>query len=339
VRLGRAGWLTTGIVVGAAVVTVAFCVLLPYLSPAIFAVILAAVFQPGVGWLIRHRVGPTLAAILGTATVPVLVIVLVIVATYGLRGESANWQNTAGSAAAQIRSALGTDPLTPLLDSAQSRGFLLGLAGVVVQGVAAAATLAFAALLGLYVLFFLLKDGHRLTGAISARLPVEPATGRELVDGAAVRLRRYIVGKTVVALMDAVVISLGAIILRMPLVLVIFLVTFAAAYVPYLGAWLSGIFAVVVALGSGGPTTALWMLAIVLVTQNILEGLMRPYVSAKALDMHPVTVLAVTLLGGILGGFIGVFIAPPFVAIALFWLRTVRARSSLTGEASGPAEG
>jgi putative heme transporter len=214
-----------------------------------------------------------------------------------------------------------------VLDASQRRGLLLGLTSVVVHGVAVTVQLVLGAVLAVYILFFLLKDGRRFTTVLAGWVPLAPDTTRELLAGAGLRLRRYFVGTSVVAAMDALVIALGAVVLRMPLIGVIALVTFVAAFVPYLGALLSGAFAVVVALGSGGASTALWMLGLVLLTQNIFEGLLRPYAFGLALNMHPLAVLAVTLLGAALGGLIGVFVAPPFTAIAIYWLRPEHRRT------------
>jgi len=325
VRLGRSGWLMTGIVAGLAATIVAIAVLLPYLTPVIFAVVLAAVLAPMVDWLCRKGLRRVVASIIAALTLPVVVILLIVVVMRSLRGQATEWQGTAGSAAAQVKAAIGTDPLTPVLDAAQRGTVLRGVAGLAIQGTAAVVATVFGFLIAVYILFFLLKDGPQMVSAVAARLPYVPATARELLAGAGLRLRRYVAGTTVVAAMDAIVISLGAVVLRLPLVLVIALVTFATAYVPYLGAWLSAIFAVVVALGAGGPDAAVWMLAIVLLTQNVFEGLLRPYAFGVALDMHPLAVLAVTVVGAVLGGFIGVFIAPPLAAIAVFWVRTVRA--------------
>jgi predicted PurR-regulated permease PerM len=69
---------------------------------------------------------------------------------------------------------------------------------------------------------------------------------------------------------------------------------------------------------------ALWMLAVVLVTQNLIEGLARPLAFGAALDMHPLAILAVTVAGGIIGGILGVFIAVPLAAIVISWRRTLR---------------
>jgi predicted PurR-regulated permease PerM len=206
----------------------------------------------------------------------------------------------------------------------------------VINATAAIFALAFGALIAIYILFFLLHDGPRFRDGIVARVALPPATTRTMLADAGVRLRRYVVGTTFVAAMDALVIGLAAAILRLPLVLVIALVTFATAYVPYLGAWLSAIFAVVMALGAGGVDTALWMLAIVLVTQNILEGLVRPLAFGAALDMHPLAILAATVAGAILGGVVGVFIAPPLAAIVMSWRRTLRSPPSIADEVAAP---
>jgi putative heme transporter len=336
-RLGWSGWLVAGVVVGIAAVIVAISVVLPYVAPVIFAVVLAAVLRPWVDWLCRRRLSRGVAASVGTLTVPVVVLALVVVVIIGLRGQSAAWARAAASAAQRLRSGTGVDPLTPVIDVAQRREVLLGLAGSALTGAAAIVAFVFTGLIALYILFFLLYDGGRFRAGIAARVSLPAATTRGMLADADSRLRKYVLGTTFVAALDAVVIGAAAAILRLPLVLVIVLVTFATAYVPYLGAWLSAIFTVVVALGAGGVETALWMLAVVLVTQNVLEGLVRPLAFGAVLDMHPLAILAATVAGGILGGVVGVFIAPPFASIVKSWLRTVRMHRSALGTAAEPA--
>jgi predicted PurR-regulated permease PerM len=343
-RIGWSGWMVAGAVVGIVAAVVAISVVLPYLAPVIFAVVLAAVLQPWVAWLCRHRLPMAASAAVATLTVPVVVSALVVVVVVGLRGQSAVWAETAQAASDRLLSGTGTDPLSPMIDAAQRREVLLGLAGSLLSGAVAVAALAFTALIALYVLFFLLLDGRRFGAGIARHVWLPAATTRVMLADAAIRLRRYIVGTTFVAALDAVVIGAAAVLLDLPLVLVIVLVTFATAYVPYLGAWLSAIFTVAVALGAGGVDAALWMLAVVLVTQNVLEGLVRPVAFGAALDMHPLAILAATVAGGILGGVVGVFIAPPLAAIIMSWRRTVKAqgpaprRTSTPGHDAGPSE-
>jgi putative heme transporter len=77
-----------------------------------------------------------------------------------------------------------------------------------------------------------------------------------------------------------VVVALGALLLGLPLVGTIALVTFVTSYVPYLGAFVAGAFAVVIGYGSGGPGVAPGMLAIVLLANNTIQNLIEPSRSA-----------------------------------------------------------
>jgi putative heme transporter len=323
-RLGWSGWLVTGTVVGFGATVVAGAFVLSVLAPVIIAVLLAVVLAPLVSRLCRYRMPRGGAVTVATLVPLVVVLVLGFVVLHALRGQSAQWRETAHTAGARLASATGTDPVAPLLDATQRHELLLGLAGFALRGLAATISLVFWVLVTTYLLFFLLKDGPRFADRVAGWLPVPAGKGRELLDDAGFRVRRYFVGTTVVAAMDAAVITLGAALLRVPLLLVIALVTFATAYVPYLGAWLSAIFAVVVALGSGGVPTALWMLLIVLITQNVLEAALRPIAVGTALDLHPLAILAATVAGGLVGGIVGVFIAPPVAAIAVSWRRILR---------------
>lgn len=323
-RLGRSGWLVTGMAAGVVVTALTVAVLLPFLAPVIVAVVSAAVLRPAAEWMCRHGLRRTVAAVAATLLLPALLIALAVIVQAALRGQEAQWRQTATAAASEIHHAMGVDPVTPLVDAGLPQKLVLGVAGLAVQTVSAAVAVVFGALIAAYVLLFLLKDGPAFAAGIARRLPVPAATTRDLLGGADLRLRRYVLGTTVVAAMDTVVITFGSVVLSLPLVAVIALVTFVAAFVPYLGAWVSAIFVVLIALGAGGLDTALWMLGIVLVTQNLLEGILRPLAFGKALDMHPLAILAATAAGAVLGGLLGVFIAPPLVAILLFWYRTLR---------------
>ncbi|MET7425123.1 AI-2E family transporter [Dactylosporangium sp. NPDC005555] len=323
-RLGRSGWLVTGVVVGAAALIVGVGVVLAVLAPVLVAVTVAAALQPVVAALRRHGVPAALAALAGALLVPVLLIVLGVLVWHTVAGAGETWSSVADEAAKHLRSALGADPLDTLLRSPRWRDALLGAGSALLSTAALVAQAAFGVLLGAFLLFYLFKDGPAFVDHLDRRLPLRPGLARRMLDSAAVRLRQYVLGTTVVAAMDAVVITLGAVVLRLPLIGMIALITFVAAYVPYLGAWVSAVFALVVALGAGGPVAAAWMLAIVLVTQNVLEGVLRPYIFGRALDLHPVAILLATLVGGALAGLVGVLLAPPIAAIAVSWRAMLR---------------
>ncbi|MEV0134520.1 AI-2E family transporter [Dactylosporangium sp. NPDC050688] len=323
-RLGRTGWLVTGVVVGVAAVIAGLGAVLAVLAPLLITLVVAAALQPLVQRLRRLGAPPALAALTGALLVPALLVVLALLVVRTFAGMGEAWSDVLAGAGEQVHAALGADPLQTLLASTQWRTALLGVGSAVLSGTALLAQAAIGVFMAAFVLFYLFKDGPAGVAYLERRLPLRPGLTRQLLDGAALRMRRYIVGTTVVAAMDTVAIALGAVVLRLPLIGMIALITFVAAYVPYLGAWVSAVFAVVVALGAGGPAAAAWMLVIVLVTQNILEGVMRPFVFGRALDLHPVAILAVTVVGGALAGLVGVLLAPPVAAIAVWWRQMLR---------------
>ena len=81
---------------------------------------------------------------------------------------------------------------------------------------------------------------------------------------------------TIVAAFNAVVVGLGALVLGVPLAGTIAVVTFVTAYVPFIGAFVSGAFAVVLALGSQGTHRALIMLVIVILANGLLQNIVQP---------------------------------------------------------------
>jgi predicted PurR-regulated permease PerM len=110
---------------------------------------------------------------------------------------------------------------------------------------------------------------------------------------------------------------LGALVLGVPLAGTIAVVTFVTAYVPYIGAFVAGAFAVIIALGAKGTTTALVMLVIVLLANGLLQNIFQPFVMGAALDLHPLVVLIVTIGAGCLFGTIGLVLAAPLLSAAV----------------------
>ena len=97
----------------------------------------------------------------------------------------------------------------------------------------------------------------------------------------------------------------------MPLVGTIAVVTFLGAYIPYLGAWGAGAFAVLIALGGAGTDAAVGMIVIQLLANGLLQQLIQPIAYGAALGIHPLAVLIVTIAGGCLFGAVGLILAAP----------------------------
>ncbi len=124
----------------------------------------------------------------------------------------------------------------------------------------------------------------------------------------------------------AAVIGLTSFLLGLPLVPTIMLANFIGGYIPYIGAFLGGGLAVIVALGDGGVPEAAIMLVVVLAANLLLENFVEPKVMGSTLHIHPVVVLVVTALGGLVGGIVGLILAVPATVIAANALRRLRAR-------------
>ena len=122
-----------------------------------------------------------------------------------------------------------------------------------------------------------------INGHIGLPVPVaEVVTGETLHA-----LRQYFLGVTIVAAFNAMVIGLGALILGVPLAGTIAVVTFVGAYVPFIGAWVGGAFAVALALAGQGETAAIVMAVIVLLANGMLQQIVQPIAFGATLEPQP----------------------------------------------------
>ena len=145
--------------------------------------------------------------------------------------------------------------------------------------------------------------------------------GQTITAGVIRSLRGYFRGVTIVAAFNGIVVGIGALILGVPLAGTIGVVTFVTAYVPFVGAFVSGAFAVVIALGAQGTSTALIMLVIVMLANGLLQNIVQPFAMGAALDLNPLVVLVVTIAAGCLMGMIGLVLAAPLTSAAVHIMR------------------
>ena len=131
--------------------------------------------------------------------------------------------------------------------------------------------------------------------------------------------------------------GLGALILGVPLAGTIAVVNFVTAYVPFIGAFVAGAFAVLIALGSEGSTTALIMLIIVVLANGALQQIVQPIAFGATLDLNPLAVLVVTIAAGSLFGMVGLILAAPLTSAAVHVSRSLaQARAVEARAGAGP---
>jgi putative heme transporter len=323
-KLGVWAWSFVGFVVAAVIVAIALGAVSEIVLPMTFAAVLAVVFRPLVGTLRRRGLKPTLAA--GLVVLGLLALMAgVIVGT--VRGVTEQADEIGASADAALeRAADETDALgidQGDLDAARAAVedaapmITTGVLAGVVSGIGTLVAIASGLILGALIMYYLLKDGTRLRRAVVAQ--VDTSLRDEVDDfiGDACRiLRDYGKGRTVMSAVVAAVVGLAALLLGLPLVFTIVVVNFIGGYIPYIGAFLGGGLAVIVALGDGGLAEAALMLVVVLVANLVLENFVEPKVMGRTLDVHPLVVLVVTALGGLLGGIVGLILAVPAWVIA-----------------------
>jgi len=170
--------------------------------------------------------------------------------------------------------------------------------------------------IALFVLFFLIKDGKGMWHWV---LDVAPARHRGRVDEAGHlawdMTRRYVLGVVIVALIDAAVIGTGLFVIGVPLALSLTVLTFLGAFVPLLGATVSGAVAALVTLVTNGLGAALIVVGLVLLVQNLEGNLLQPLIQARTVRLHPVAVLVAVTAGFLIFGIAGAVVAVPVTAV------------------------
>jgi predicted PurR-regulated permease PerM len=291
--------------------------------PVVTAAILASVLSPLVAWLQRHRVprgAGTAIVLLGIVLAGAALAWMVI---RGITAQSSDLNSQLQSATTKLEGALkdlGVNSQTAANAKQDASGsvssafhFLLRGLGTGLRELASLAVfLSFTVL----SLFFLLKDGPGIRRWLESHIGLPQPVARTVSERTIGSMRGYFAGVTAVAAFNGIVIGLGALVLGVPLAGSIAVINFVAAYIPYLGAWTAGAFTVLVALGDGGPSTALAMGVITLLANGMLQQLIQPIAYGAALGIHPLAVLIVTIAGGALFGTIGLIVAAPLTAAA-----------------------
>jgi predicted PurR-regulated permease PerM len=333
-KLGVLAWSFVGAVAATVIVVTAFGAVSEILLPAVFAAVLAVVFKPLVGKLERRGLKSTLAAgvvVLGLA----LVMTVVMVAT--VRGILQQTDEIGASVDAALANASAElDVEKEALDDARSAAEKTapaisdGFVTKIVSGVEAMVGLAGGLILGALIMYYLLKDGTSLRRSVVGQ--IAPSIRDEVDDFigyACQTLRSYGRGRTAMSAIVATVIGVASLLLGLPLVFTIVVANFIGGYIPYIGAFLGGGLAVIVALGDGGLDVAAVMLLVVVASNLLLENFVEPRVMGRTLDIHPLLVLIVTALGGFLFGIVGLILAVPFTVIAGNAVGRLRARGFL----------
>jgi predicted PurR-regulated permease PerM len=197
--------------------------------------------------------------------------------------------------------------------------------GTVVTGGKIVAEVLAGLVLMFFVTFFLVKDGDRIWHWMTTVLPVERKRRADIAGRAAWQAVVYYVRGTVaVAAIHAVVMGVTLSIMNAPLVAPLALFMFLAAFVPLVGVLVAGALALLVVLAAKGWIDAVIVLCI-MVVMNQMEGhLLQPQVVGKMVRLHPLAVILVLAVGGVVAGIAGAVVAVPITAAITRATRALR---------------
>ncbi|MBR8743197.1 AI-2E family transporter [Nocardiopsis sp. MG754419] len=317
---------------------------LTYLSvvtfPVIIAVFLTALLMPLANRLRRPNMIRRSGFGRGSSTAITLLVALVIysgVVTLIVTPAVANFNdlvesvNRAVTQLQDVRLPFGLDPavLTEAIDNAwnQARSLISDNSDELLSGAWTATTAVSRIVLGIVLVIVLtiyfVHSGDKLMEWLTGLLP--PRSRPVLRHSARVSydvMGHYVRGVALVGLMDAVGIGIALFILiDASLAIPLIVLTFVGAFLPIIGAFLSGLLAVLVALVTENWVVALIVLAAVLLVQQLESNVFAPRIYGRALELPSAVVLIVVTVGGILGGIAGLFLATPVAAVLAALLR------------------
>jgi putative heme transporter len=330
--LGRTSWLLLGAIALLTVVLWTLGKMSGIVTPVIAGFIVACVASPLVARFERrglNRGWGAVIVLLALLALGVLIGILVIGGISAQAGEISKEATSALDKATSWLKSLGVDSSgaskaadgTAAAVSSSRSTFIHGI----VSGIQGIASLAFFLSFTFFSIFFLLKDGPKLREWVNQRMGAPLPVARVVTGDVVESMRRYFLGVTIVAAFNGVVVGLGAWALGVPLAGTIAVVTFVTAYIPFIGAFVAGAFAVVLALGAKGVGIALVMLVIVLLANGLLQNIVQPIAFGATLNLHPLVTLVVTIGAGALFGMAGLILAAPLTSAISHIVRALSA--------------
>jgi predicted PurR-regulated permease PerM len=323
-----AAWSWRLLVIAAALAVLVFLVVQVRIVvvPLVVAILLAALLDPLVNWLQRHRWPRGLGVALAVVGTVVVVAGLLTLISWQISRGVPDLVARGKSTLADLRHILYSLPfgitaqnlngyLSDLTKSVQTDSNAL-LTGVLSVGSTAGHVLT-GMLLALFSLIFLLYDGRGIARWIIGIFPrsAAPALGGSARLGWHT-LRSYVRAQIIVAGIDGIGIGLGALLLGLPMALPLGLLVFLCSFVPFVGAIVSGAIVCIVALIVKDVFWALVMLGIVILVQQVESHVLQPFIMGGAVKVHPLGVVVSVAVGALVAGIPGALFAVPVVAVA-----------------------
>jgi predicted PurR-regulated permease PerM len=291
--------------------------------PIAIALTIAPALSPVASWFRGRRHLERPAAALALLTALVMVCGLVAIATVSVVEQFDELRSAVSRAVDDIAGRLEGEPFRLSAARTDELESSLGDAwreasGYAAAGVQTGAGIVASVVLAVALLYFVLRDGAALWTRILQRCSPEV---RPAIDRAGRRawevLGGYVRGTATVATIDAVLIGIGLVVLDVPLAFALAVLVFMGSFVPYVGAFVSGLVAVLVGFADGGWQLALAVLALILVVQFTEGTFLQPMIQSRRVELHPAVILLAVAAGGSLFGIPGAYLAVPVTAVVV----------------------
>lgn len=323
-RLGALSWSLLGVIALTVVIAMGLGAVSGILVPLIIAVIIGSLLEPFVAWLERRGVGKVLAAaiallvaLVGTAAVG-FVVVRGLLGQWGqiYRQMLAGWRSFVAWGRSLDLDAVLLERIRVSVES-YLPDFARGAVGVLGGTFSGLIAFGFGTFFAFFLLFFMLRDMRAFPGWLAGATSGDPELFVEIADTVKTSLRGYFRGIAITAVVTGPIFMVPLVLLRVPLAIPIFILYFVLSFIPFLGAWITGAVAVLVAFGSGGASAALIIAITFLISNGTIQSAVSSWALGSALKIHPVAVLVATMVGGTVAGLIGMVLAAPLVAATI----------------------
>jgi predicted PurR-regulated permease PerM len=309
----------------------------------VLGLLFTTVLWPPTRFLRRHRWPPALAAAVVLVGFLALFGGLIALIAPQVAGQAGDLADRSVRALENVQAWLqgppfniGQDQIGNAVDTVISRlqSNATSIAGYAVSTATAIGNGVLNLVLALVLSFFFLKDGPRWVPWLAAQTGPRAAPHViALSERGWATISEFIRQQAFVGFIDALFIGLGLLFLGVPLVVPLAVITFLGAFIPIIGAFVAGTFAVLIALVSNGVTDALIVLAIVVAVQQLEGNVLQPIIQGRGFDLHAAVVILAVTAGGSLAGIIGAFLAVPVAALVAVAYRYTR--DQLDGRAPG----
>jgi len=324
-----AAWSWRLLIIAAAAALIGYLIsfLAVMVIPVVVALLVSALVIPVVDWLERVGVRRSIASILVVVFTIASVVALLSFAGQQVANGASDLADSTVDGIQEIKDWLRDGPLhasdsqidqylKSIQDAISEQSGDSGIINRVTEVGTAVGHVLAGFFIVLFSTYFFLADGNRIWAWV---VRLSPRAARERVDSSGrvawISLTQFVRATVIVAATDGILIGAGAAIIGVPFSLAIGVLVFLGAFVPIIGATVAGTVAVLVALVDQGPVKALIMLAIVIGVQQLEGHVLQPFLMGRLVRVHPLAVVVVIAIGGLVAGLFGALIAVPLTAI------------------------